>query len=221
MTVVLVLATFLIFIVIDVILARRRAPKLATAQPQQEIAVATDFVEGFRVPEQFRYHPGHTWLMRERKNVIRVGIDEFAAALLGKVNHIELPKAGHWVRQGQAAWSVQKGDDKAEMVSPIEGEVVEINQDVLQDPSLIRKDPYGKGWLMTVFAPDEDNVLRNLLPKNLVQSWMQESVSRLYGSQPELAGAVAADGGRPAEDLGAIFGAQWKDVTADFFLTKK
>ena len=105
------------------------------------------------------------------------------------------------------------------MISPIEGEVVEINQELVKDPSLLRTDPYGKGWLFTVHVPDEESTWRNLLPTRLVKGWMKEAVARLYARQPMLAGAVAADGGRPMDDLLAgIPGAEWTKVTAEFFL---
>ena len=92
-------------------------------------------------------------------------------------------------------------DEKTEMVSPTEGEVMEVNPEVLRNPAALRQDPYGKGWLVTVHVPDEENTTRNLVPKGLVREWMRESVERLYALQPALAGAVAADGGRPAEEL--------------------
>ena len=221
MAVILVLCTFLVFIVIDTILSRRKASLPVAVRAEAPPAEpAESFVEGFLVPSQLRYHPGHSWLLRERKNVMRVGVDEFAAALLGKIEKLELPKPGHWVRQGQRALGFLRGDQKAEMVSPIEGEVVEVNPDVLNDPSLLRKDPYGKGWLMTVFVPDEESTGRNLLPTNLVRGWMREAVERLYSMQPEMAGAVAADGGRPAEDLSLAFPDKpWSELTGEFFLT--
>jgi glycine cleavage system H lipoate-binding protein len=222
MVVLLVLGTFAIFILIDAMLSRRKlALPAAVLAEEPKAGAAGSVVEGFLVPEQLRYHPGHSWLLRERKNVMRVGVDEFAAALLGRVDKLELPKPGHWIRQGQRAFGFLRGDQKAEMISPIEGEVVEINAEVVQDPTLVRKDPYGKGWLMTVFVPDEENTARNLLPANLVHGWMREAAERLYGMQPQLAGAVAADGGRPAEDLSAaIPDKSWTELTGEFFLTR-
>jgi hypothetical protein len=69
-------------------------------------------------------------------------------------------------------------------------------------------------------VPDEESTSRNLVPKSLIRDWMQESVERLYARQPRLAGAVAADGGRPAEDLLAgMPDVSWKEVTGEFFLT--
>jgi len=221
MTVILVLLTFLLFIVIDTVLSRKKASVAAAEAAPAEAPPAGRYVEGFLVPETLRYHPGHGWLSRERKNVVRVGVDEFAAALLGRVEKIELPKPGHWVRQGQRSLGFFKGGEKAEMVSPIEGEVVEVNAEVLANPALLREDPYGKGWLMSVFVPDEESTIRNLLPTAMVRSWMQQTVEALYGKQPELAGAVAADGGRPADDLSVAFpNIPWKKLTGEFFLTQ-
>ena len=217
MTVILVLSMFLVFALIDWLLSRHEARLLVAAQrPVLEPA----YVEGFSTPPALEYHPGHGWLIKERKHLARVGADEFAAALLGKIDRVELPRPGQWIRQGQKAWGFWRNNQKTDMVSPTEGEVIEVNAEVLQDPSLIRKDPYGAGWLMTVQVPDEEGTARNLIPKSLLTSWMREAAERLYARQGALAGAVAADGGRPVEDIGAVLPAEdWKKLTAEFFLT--
>jgi len=222
MTVLLVLATFLVFIVLDYALNRNKAIVLAPAMAPQPIpaVIGGDFVGGFHVPENVAYHSGHSWLLRERKNVVRVGADEFAAALLGKVERLELPKPGTWVRQGQKILSFYRDGVKTDMVSPTEGEVMEVNAELLENPSILRQDPYGTGWLLSVHVPDEENTGRNLVPRNLVGQWMRDAVARLYAAQPALAGAVAADGGRPADDVfAALPNANWKEITGEFFLT--
>jgi len=221
MTVILVLVTFSVFILLDWVINRRKAPRVAvatshTVPPMLEPA----YVEGFLVPEQLSYHPGHSWALRERRNLMRIGMDEFAAALAGRVERIELPKPGQWIRQGQKAWSLFRDGEKTEMVSPTEGEIVEINAEVAAHPDLLRKDPYGKGWLALIHVPDEESTTRNLVPKGLIRSWMREAVGRLYARQPQLAGEVAADGGLPTEDLlASLPDADWKQVTGEFFLT--
>jgi glycine cleavage system H protein len=222
MTVILVLVTFLVFIVLDYALNRRKAMSTVAAEAPRTAPAQTspDYVDGFLVPEKLSYHSGHAWLLHERKNLVRVGADEFAAALLGKLEKIELPKPGQWIRQGQKALSFYRDGQKTEMVSPTEGEVMEINSEALKNPAILRQDPYGKGWLVAVHVPDEENTSRNLVPKGLVREWMREAVDRLYARQPALAGAVAADGGRPAEDLLAgIPEVNWTEVTSEFFLS--
>ena len=222
MTVLLVLAFFLVFIVLDYFLNRRTALALVPVVAPRTVPAAFggDFVDGFRVPENVSYHPGHSWLVRERKNLVRVGADEFAAALLGKVERIDLPKPGQWIRQGQKVVSFYRDGVKTEMVSPTEGEVVEVNAEVVNNPAELRQHPYGRGWLVAVHVPDEESTARNLIPKSLVREWMREAAARLYSLQPALAGAVAADGGRPADDLlAALPDADWKQTTSEFFLT--
>jgi glycine cleavage system H lipoate-binding protein len=222
MTVILVLVTFSAFIVLDYLLNRRKA--LATVPVEAHAAIPAyrggEIVEGFLLPENLFYHPGHAWLTRERKSVVRIGADEFAAALVGKVETIELPKPGHWVRQGQKVMSFYRNGEKTEMVSPTEGDVLEVNEEVLKNPGLLRHDPYGKGWLMTIHVPDEESTNRNLIPKAMIRNWMRDAAERLYACQPALAGAVAADGGRPSEDLlSGLPGSNWKKLTGEFFLT--
>ncbi len=222
MTVILVLVTFLTFIVLDYFLNRHKvvATVPVTVTTPAPAHLGGEMVDGFLVPEGLSYHPGHTWLTRERKSIVRVGADEFAVALVGKVERVELPKPGQWVRQGQKVLSFYRDGEKTEMVSPTEGEILEVNAEIVNNPALLSRDPYGKGWLMTINVPDEENTTRNLVPKGLIRDWMREAVERLYATQPRLAGAVAADGGRPVDDLlSTLPDANWKKITGEFFLT--
>jgi glycine cleavage system H protein len=221
MTVILVLSTFVVFILIDFVLSRKKVVQTEEEYATAGVAVLDpSYVEGFLVPEKLQYHPGHSWAMRERKRLARVGVDEFAAALMGRIERVELPKPGTWLRQGQKAFAFYRDGEKTEVLSPTEGEVVEVNREIAADASLLRKDPYGSGWLLMVNVPDEETVSRNMVPAGMVRHWMRDAVERLYSLQPQLAGAVAADGGQPAEDLfAALPGASWRDLTAEFFLT--
>jgi len=224
MTILLVIVTFVVFLTVDYFLNRKRVAAMSTeALPAAQPAPALeegDILSGFHLPATLRYHPGHTWLQRERKNVHRVGADEFAAILAGPVDRLELPKPGHWVRQGQKVVSLYRGEERIEIVSPIEGEVVEINAELLKTPALLREDPYGAGWMMTVFAPDEEGPTRNLLPANLLRGWMRDAADAFYALQPQFAGATAADGGRPAKDATAnLTPDAWKQAAKDLLLS--
>ena len=223
MTVILVLLTFVGFILLDWLLEEK--PAVAT-EPEAAVmhakaAPTLDSVEGFHTPLHVRYHPGHTWVLRERKNFARVGMDEFAAALSGQIEKIELPRAGQWIRQGQRVIGVMRNGERVELVSPTEGEVVEVNEEVLATPAMLRQQPYEKGWLFAVHVPDEESTARNLVPVSLVRAWMSEAVHNLFALQPAVAGAVAADGARPAGDLlAALPEVPWQSTAAGFFLTQ-
>ena len=106
MAVVLIIITFAVFITIDWFINHGKAPALSFAEAHAGSQEPTDdMIAGFHLPKSLRYHPGHTWVQRERKNLNRVGADEFAAIFAGPVDRVELPKPGTWVRQGQKAIS--------------------------------------------------------------------------------------------------------------------
>jgi glycine cleavage system H protein len=217
MTVILVLATFLVFIVIDFFLSRKSAAQIPVVEesPRPAPLLSATSVEGILVPDQMRYHPGHTWILEERPGVARVGADALAVRVLGRVDKIELPKAGRWVRQGQKAFTFWTGSEKVELVSPVEGEVVEVNSDAAKDPSILANDPYGRGWLIKVNVPERETVGRNLLPQALVKSWMREEVRRVRAVQPELAAVMVAGGG---QDASFRRGKTWSALTRELFL---
>ena len=138
MTVLLVLATFAIFLTIDFFYAKAKQPVLQVApavRKQHGVATAParpSLVGGFSVPDNLRYHPGHTWALSESPNLVRIGMDDFASKLAGKIESITLPQRGQWIRQGQKIWSVMRNGKKIDMVSPIEGSVSDINEAVAQ-----------------------------------------------------------------------------------------
>lgn len=221
MTVLFVILTFAVFITVDYILHRKNQPAVSPVE-QEGIATsrADEILDGFHFPAKLRYHAGHTWLNRERKNVHRVGADEFAAILAGPVDRIELPKPGTWVRQGQRAFAFYRGEEKIELVSPIEGEVVDVNPQLAANPSLLVEDPYGEGWLMTVFAPDEEAPSHNLLPQGLLRSWIRDSAEGFYSMQHRMGLATAADGGRPLKNATANLPVEvWQEAGRRFFLS--
>ena len=205
MTVILVLITFAIFLTIDYLRQAKTAPQRFEARLAAEPAarLRPNYVSGFELPENCRYHPGHTWALAESPNLVRVGLDDFAARLIGKMDQMVLPKRGQWVRQGQKLATVFRDGVKTELVSPVEGEVTQVNEAAVSDPGLATREPYGNGWLVSVFSPDAPTSFRNLLGGNLARSWMTEASSRLFGKMPALAGAVAQDGGLAVHDLTA------------------
>jgi len=223
MTVLLVLFFFVTFLLIDHYRSRRtiaqptlQAAEMAGIKPRLQPAL----VAGFEVPENLRYHPGHTWALSESPNLVRVGMDDFASKLTGKVESIALPQRGQWIRQGQKMCTVRRDGCAVDMVSPIEGTVSDINETVMQDPKLALRDPYGEGWLLTVQSPDAKTSFRNLLGGALARWWMQEAASRLQHRMPMALGALAQDGGVAMDDLtNQIPDQDWLPLAKEFFLS--
>lgn len=224
MTALLVLATFAVFLLIDYVHSRRPAVAEAGAAPDVSAVrrLQTAYAGGFEVRPNVRYHPGHTWALGESPNFVRVGMDDFAARLIGKMDSISMPKRGQWVRQGQKLVTVAKNGKQVELVSPIEGEVTGLNEAILKDPLLAVRDPYGEGWLVTVQSPDTRTNFRNLLTGSLARRWMEEASSRLRSrlATPAYSGALAQDGGLVVENVAEhLSGDAWTSLMREFFLT--
>ncbi len=227
MTVLLVLFFFSTFLLIDYFRTRHNVvvqPALQVAAAKHDAAVPRlqpSLVGGFAVPENLRYHPGHTWALSESPNLVRVGMDDFASMLSGKLESITLPHRGQWIRQGQKMCTLYRDDVAVDMVSPIEGSVSDINQALIKDPKLALSDPYGEGWLVTVQAPDAKTSFKNLFGGPLARWWTEESASRLQRRMPmAMAGALAQDGGVAMNDLSAhIPDQEWLPLAKEFFLS--
>jgi glycine cleavage system H lipoate-binding protein len=223
MTVILVLFTFVTFLLIDHFYSRKSVvvqPVLQAGKHEAPPRLAPSLVGGFHVPENLRFHPGHTWALSESPSLVRVGMDDFASKLTGRVDKIALPQRGQWIRQGQKVCTIHRDGASVDMVSPIEGSVADINDAVVRNPELARKDPYGEGWLLTVQSPDAKTNFRNLLGGALARWWTEESAGRLQRKMPSMLGALAQDGGAAVDNVAAhIPDQEWAVLAKEFFLS--
>jgi len=223
MTVILVLFTFATFLLIDHFHSRKAVviqPAIAAAKTERPVRPVPDLVAGFKLPENLRYHPGHTWALSESPSLVRVGLDDFASKLIGKVDHMKLPQRGQWIRQGQKIATFFRNGASVDVVSPIEGSISDVNDGVARDPKLAQNDCYGEGWLVTVQSPDAKTNFRNLLSGAVARFWTQESAVGLRSRMSAFAGAMAQDGGVAVDNLAdQIPDQQWASISKEFFLS--
>ncbi len=112
------------------------------------------------VPKALKYSRTHEWV-RQDEEVITVGITDHAQCMLGDLVYIELPEVESSLEVGQECAVVESVKAAADIYCPISGEIVEINEALLDNPQLVNEDPYGKGWLFRI-RPFE-NEFRDLL----------------------------------------------------------
>jgi len=176
--------------------------------------------EWFHLPDQVYYHQGHTWVMPEGNNVARVGIDDFAQKLVGKISAIKVPKLGSTLIQGDKAWTLDVDSKAIDMLSPVDGEVLDINEELLNSPQNINEDPYGKGWLMKVRIPHVSANLKSLLSGELAKRWMEQVQDNLLNRiTDENLGPVYQDGGIPIAGMArSIDRERWDEIAREFFL---
>ncbi|MFI0167036.1 glycine cleavage system protein GcvH [Streptomyces sp. NPDC017095] len=106
-------------------------------------------------PQQLRYSKEHEWLSATADGVATVGITEHAANALGDVVFVQLPEAGSTVSAGETCGELESTKSVSDLYSPVTGEVTEVNEDVVNDPSLVNSVPFEGGWLFKVRITDE------------------------------------------------------------------
>lgn len=221
MSILFVLLTFLLILSIMYFRRPEGAAVAVQVAPFQNVGVPKMVrAAGFEIPENYSFHPGHTWVHDEGRQNARVGIDAFAGNLFGQIDGVELAELNRWVRQGQKLCTVKRGEQSVDMLSPVEGVLVSVNHEVLKNPHLVTEDPYKDGWLCVVKAPELATNVKNLLQGPIVPAWMQNSMARLSGMMQQLSPALAQDGGLPMKGLFFQVDASVREqLVKEFFLT--
>lgn len=105
-------------------------------------------------PEDLRYSSDHEWIKAEENNRARVGITDYAQDALGDVVYVDLPEAGATVKVGDSISEVESTKSVSDIYAPLTGVVVEINNDLADEPERLNSDPYGEGWIFVIELAD-------------------------------------------------------------------
>ena len=109
-------------------------------------------------PKELRYSEDHLWVREHGDGRATVGITDYAQDQLGKVVYLDLPVVGDEVEAGEEMGAVESAKSVSDLVSPVNGEVVEVNEDLAEDPSPLNDDPYDSGWLARIRLSDPEEV---------------------------------------------------------------
>lgn len=111
------------------------------------------------VPQELKYNRTHEWA-RAEGDIVVVGITHYAQDQLGEVVYVELPETGTSVGSGDELGTLESVKAVSEFSSPADGEIVEVNSRLDEEPNLVNDDPYGDGWLVKISgAPADDDLL--------------------------------------------------------------
>ena len=105
-------------------------------------------------PSDRKYTKEHEWVKHEDGNQALAGITEYAADQLGDIVYFDLPKPGATVKHQDKMGEVESVKAVSDLFSPVSGEVIEINERLLDHPELTNEDPFGEGWLVRVAMTD-------------------------------------------------------------------
>lgn len=102
------------------------------------------------IPSELKYVASHEWLQKGDDGIITVGITDHAQNALGDVVFVELPEVGTVVEADQEIAVVESVKAASDVYAPIGGEIVEINDELVDSPELANEDPYGKAWFFKI-----------------------------------------------------------------------
>lgn len=108
-----------------------------------------------------KYTKDHEWALLKGKNIL-VGISDFAQSALGDVTFVQLPEVGKTFNKGEIIGTVESVKAVSDIYAPVSGKILQSNAEVINDPSLLNQDPYGKAWLIEL-EPSNDDELNQLL----------------------------------------------------------
>ncbi|OZG49306.1 glycine cleavage system protein GcvH [Pseudoscardovia suis] len=118
-----------------------------------------------QLPQDLLYSKGHAWVREEADGTVTLGITAYAADQLGKLVYIDMPSIGDALEAGEESFDIESGKSISPFVSPVSGEVTQVNDMADEDPTIVNADPYGDGWLVKVTldggAPTADDGLMN------------------------------------------------------------
>jgi glycine cleavage system H protein len=134
--------------------------------------------ENYNLPDELYYHPvHHLWARVEEDGLVRIGLDDVAQALSKAISFIRFKPAGRPVAKDRPFGTMEAGKYVGPLPMIVAGNVVEINQDVLDNPKLANSDPYGKGWLVLVEPEDLSRDLATLMHGEGLQAWLESNIT--------------------------------------------
>src|SRR5258708_9289708 len=113
----------------------------------------SDLIHNFAVAQPLRFSGAHVWVRVEGSDAI-LGLSDYLQDKMGDITTLELPDLGDVIRATRKMGKAESEDASSPLESPLTGEVIEVNHEVLENPDVINSDPYGSGWLVKVRMDD-------------------------------------------------------------------
>ena len=203
-----VVATIIVFFVIDYFVQRAEKRKAALS-PAVKVLAKPRFV----IPKAYFFGKGHTWVELLPDGLTRVGLDDFVQKILGAVDQVTVVSQDGRFARGEKLFTVRQGTKTLSFRAPISGKVVAVNDELIHFPDMLRKEPYKAGWIAVMEPSDLADEIKQLSIGSEAAKWLKDEIKRfrnfitaqmgtLAGSgSPALAGATLMDGGVPVDDV--------------------
>ena len=126
------------------------------------------------VPKDLKYTEEHEWVRFEQDRAV-IGITDYAQEALGEIVYVELPVEGDELFQGDSFGGAESTKAVSELFAPVSGEIVEVNDLLVDSPELVNADPYGDGWIIKIHIGElDENEIEKLLDSSDYEELIEE-----------------------------------------------
>lgn len=175
----------------------------------------------FVIPGGVFISPGHCWISMEQDGNVKIGLDDFAKKLIGKIDAIEFPNLGMNIKNGQPLFTVKQGRKTITFNSPVSGKIIRINKLLENNPDSLNLTPYDTNWICAVDTEDLDSELKNLKIGKTAVSLYQDDIEHFINIKKKTLKPVK-EGEYENNDiyigeLESLEEADWNKVSSEFF----
>ena len=197
-----VIATIILCVGIE--LLRDRAKRRSAAPVATQI-----HADRFLLPKGYFVSKAHTWVELTFAGEARIGVDDFTQKIIGSIERIEIAPLGTDIKKGDPLIKIFHGSRTLSIPAPISGEVLSVNESLLDSPMHLHRDPYLAGWAAVIAPKNISADLHFLLIAEEAANWLKKEVNRFRDfiktqSQiglPAPAGVTMLDGGAPLDGV--------------------
>jgi len=178
-------------------------------------------IHGFEIIRDMYYSTWHTWLQIRKDKTVRIGLDDFSQNLLGNITGIELPEIGTILKEKESAWKVIVNGWEIDLLSPINGEIIDVNRKIADDLTIINRDPHKTGWILELKPVELDEKIELMLHDEKAISWLDSELDKLHSRVEDGIGVTIADGGELIDAISEkIDKSEWQKLIGQFLMTE-
>jgi len=188
------------------------------------VPASDDFTKGeFSIPGGVFISKNHTWVSMNQEGIAKVGIDDFAKKLIGKVSAVELPNLGMNVKAGQPLFTIKQGNKTITFNSPVSGKVSQINTLLKENIAALDVTPYERNWVCALDAENLDSEIREMPIGKSAVTFFQEDIDKFKTLFTEILksekkGEEYLEEGLFIGQLEKLSDVNWNKIVAEFFV---
>lgn len=186
---------------------------------------SSDYIKGeFSIPGGVFISKNHTWLNINQEGIGKIGIDDFAKKLIGKIDSIEMPNLGMNVKTGQPLFTIKQGYRTVTFNSPVSGKVSQVNTLIKENLSALDRTPYERNWICALDTENIDSELNDMCIGKSAVNFYQEDLEKFQNLLNDLLKSEKKEGEYLETDqiyigqLEKLNDANWQKIVAEFFV---